>query len=204
MKQIILVISLMLSLASCKSSQQFTRPDGEARISEHHRVAVLPFQVRFSEDYKEGMRSTSVPWVEQERIAGIDLQKEAFLTLQKKVTKKKWNITVQDYLTTNRRLEESGISFSRLMAMDKAKVADILGVDAVIYGSSDVEYNFRRGFTGFNGLLTAVHLYDGELNDVIWTNKGKEYLRSGFDSPQDLGRRSVSGLVESLPYRYTK
>lgn len=201
MKKILCFFVLIAGLYACSSVKPYTLPESEALVTAHRRVAILPFQVRFSEDYKKMMREGKTPWEEQERRAGIDLQRSAFESLAKRANKKRLSITVQDYLTTNRTLEQSGIPYSQLMVMEKSRIASLLGVDAVIFGSSDVEFNISRGFMGNNGINTQLELFDASAGQKVWGVSDREYIRNRFDSPQDLARRTVSDLIGALPYK---
>lgn len=201
MKKILCFCVLVLGLYACRSVKPYTLPESESLINTHKRVAILPFEVRFSEDYKKMMREGKIPWEEQERRAGIDLQKSAFESLAKRANRKRLSITVQDYLTTNRTLEQSGIPYSQLMVMEKSRIASLLGVDAVIFGSSTVEFSLSRGFMGNNGISTSLDLFDATAGQKVWGVSDREYIRNRFDSPQDLARRTVSDLVGSLPYK---
>lgn len=201
MKRILCFCVLIAGLYSCRSVKPYLLPESEALINTHKRVAVLPFEVKFSEDYKKMIRGDKVPWEEQERRAGIDLQRSAFEYLAKRTNKKQLGITVQDYLTTNRTLEQSGIPYSQLMVMEKSRIASLLGVDAVIFGSSSVEFDMHRGFTGNNGIITSLDLFDATAGQKIWSTTDREYIRNRFDSPQDLARRTVSDLISLLPYK---
>lgn len=191
-----------LFLYSCSSSKSaFNHPESLNYLVSHKRVAILPFKVTFSEDYKKLILKGKTPWEEQQRVAGLDLQKAAYEDLAKRAHKKKFGFTVQDFLTTNKTLEQSGISFSTLMTADKARISDILGVDAVIFGNSDVNFELRNGYMGTNGIYTSLELYDAAAGEKIWSMTDKEYIRSQFDSPQDLARRSADDLIGALPYR---
>ena len=201
MKKIWCFFVLVAGLYACTSVKPFTLPESESLIHAHKRVAILPFEVQFSEEYKKVLREGKTPWEEQERRAGIDLQKSAFESLARRVNKKRLGITVQDYLTTNRTLEKSGISFSELMSMEKSRMASLLGVDAVIFGRSEVEFSVSRGFMGNNGIRTYLDLFDGTAGQKVWGVSDREYIRNRFDSPQDLARRTVSDLVGALPYK---
>ncbi|MDT4858932.1 hypothetical protein FQZ97_934240 [compost metagenome] len=192
---------MLAGLYACSSVKPYTLPESEALILTHQRLAILPFEVRFSEDYKKMMREGKTSWEEQERRAGIDLQRSAFESLAKRANKKRLAITVQDYLTTNRTLEQSGIPYSQLMVMEKSRIASLLGVDAVIFGSSEVEFSMSRGFMGNNGISTSLDLFDASAGQKVWGISDREYIRNRFDSPQDLARRTVSDLVGSLPYK---
>ena len=195
---------LVVFFSGCATSSRFSHPEGQQRVLQHQRVAILPFKVSFSDVYKQAMREGQVPWPEQERRAGIDLQRSAFEYLAKRANKKKYAITVQDYKSTNRTLEEMGISYSELMGMDKGRVAQALGVDGVVFAHSEVAFDVHRFSMGMNGIETAMSLYDANLGAEVWKQSTREYIRSRFDSPQELGRKSVSGLINSLPYKAVK
>lgn len=195
---------VVLFLSGCAASPRFSHPQGQQVVQRHQRVAVLPFKVSFSEVYKQAMREGQIPWVEQERRAGIDLQRSAFEYLAKRANKKKYTITVQDYKSTNRTLEQMGITYSELMGMDKGRLAQALGVDAVLFAVTEVAFDVHRFSMGMNGIETAMSLYDASLGSEIWKQSTREYIRSRFDSPQELGRKSISGLVNSLPYKGAK
>lgn len=221
MKKILCFCVLMAGLYSCRSVKPYTLPESETLIHLHKRVAVLPFEVKFSDDYKKVMQNGKIPWEEQERRAGIDLQRTAFEYLAKRTNKKRLGITVQDFLTTNRALEQSGIPYSQLMVMEKSRIASLLGVDAVIFGRSNVEFNMSslgmgssmlggrvipgfnpfNSFAGVNGIITQMDLFDASAGQKVWGTTDREYIRSRYDSPQDLARRTVSDLIGSLPYK---
>jgi hypothetical protein len=200
----ILLGMAVLFLSGCAGSARFSHPEGQQRVQNHQRVAILPFKVSFSEVYKQAMREGQVPWPEQERRAGIDLQRTAFEYLAKRANKKKYSITVQDYKSTNRTLEQMGISYSELLIMDKGQLAQDLGVDAVVFARSEVAFDVHRFSMGMNGIETTMALYDASLGAEVWKQTTREYIRSRFDSPQELGKKSISGLINSLPYKSVK
>lgn len=200
MRKLIFVF-LIIAAFSCRTNQGFLDENANTMISQHIRVAVLPFKVIFSEDFKQvspGRRQDD--WQEQARVAGLDLQKAAFAHLSKRTLRKNWGFTVQDFLTTNRTLEVEGIRFSELQASDKAKIARVLGVDAVIWGESQMEYSMRN-FVGRNGMRTQMNLYDARSSNLIWSNSVFQDISRMMDSPRDLANNSVSSLVNMLPYK---
>ncbi len=205
MKYFVVILGLVSILWGCTgSSNVYKTPEMENALSRHQRVAVLPFKVTFSEDYKTVLRGREgrEPWQEQERRAGIDLQKTTFENLTKRANKKGYNVTVQSFLATNKTLEEAGVSFWDLMSADKAQVAKLLGVDAVVFGTSNMEFDVRRGFGGgFSGMRSGLGLFDAVSGVQVWGAEDMEHISNAFDSPQDLARRSVNDLVSSIPYK---
>ena len=201
MKKLLSILVAIFFVVACKSSQPYNNPQVKSLIPQHKKVAILPFKVSFSDDYKEVIRGGKSTWNEQERIAGLDLQKAGYEYLAKRAYKKKYDLVVQDFLSTNRTLEQANIPFSELMVMDKSRLANLLGVDAVIFGYCNVDFNVRLGYTGNNGIRTSLELYDGSTDQKIWSLEDKEYIRSRMDSPQDLSRRSLGQLIDALPYK---
>lgn len=204
MKKIIGFLVIASSFMACKVNKPFNAPQMEQAVVAHKKVAILPFKVTFSEDYKKISREGKISWEEQERRAGIDLQKSTFEYFAKRANKKGLNVIPADFLSINKKLQEAGIPFSQLMTLDKGRLGDILGVDAIIFGAAEVDFNMRNAYMGNNGILASLELYDGVTGALIWKDTSKDYIRGRFDSPQDLASRAVNDLMNSLPYKRTK
>jgi hypothetical protein len=192
---------IFIYFSACKSNQEFLAENANSALVMHKRVAVLPFKVTFNEEYKAISRGRSQGnWQEQERIAGLDLQKSAFNMLARRAEKKKWSITVQDFLTTNKTLQSENIRFSELKSIDKGKLARLLGVDAVIWGNAEMQFSMRN-FAGRNGMNTQLQLIDADSGGLIWQSQSFQDISNRMDSPQDLAVRAIQNLIGALPYR---
>jgi len=195
---------VLVIVSSCSVHKPFMS-DGAAQIlAKHHRIAILPFYVSISEDYKKtqfGNRSKGQEyWTEQERLAGIDLQKNTFLRLTKKINKGKFDFTIQDFITTNKTLEKEGIRFSQLRSFEKGTLARILGVDAVIWGESEMDYStFKMPMN--NGITTTFKIFDAETREMVWSNQSFQSISNRMDTPQYLANRSADNLIGTLPYK---
>lgn len=200
-KESVLLFFLIFGVYSCKTNKSFLELNSNPILEKHLRVAVLPFKIIFSEDYKRvSSGSRQGNWLEQQRVAGLDLQKEAFTILTKRAIKKQWGFTVQDFLTTNKILKKEDIRFSELGAMEKGKLARLLGVDAVLWGETSIEFEMRS-FASRNGMNTQVQLFDAESSIMIWKDEVFQQINNRMESPQDLAIRSVANLINSLPYK---
>lgn len=199
-----LIFTLLIFLtgfASCNTNKVFLESNSNTILDKHLRVAILPFRVVFSDGYKKistGNRQGN--WQEQQRVAGLDLQKDAFTILTKRAAKKQWTFTVQDFLTTNKILQKEDIRFSELPSIEKGKLAKLLDVDAVIWGETTMEFNMNS-FGNRNGMNTKMQLFDAASTLLIWQNEAFQELNGRTDSPKDLSNRSVSSLINSLPYK---
>ena len=195
------IACIVIQLSACKSNQSFLAENANSALEMHKRVAILPFKVTFNEEYKALSRGRGQGnWQEQERIAGLDLQKSAFKALARRAEKKKWGITVQDFLTTNKTLQSENIRFSELKSLDKGKLARLLGVDAVIWGNAEMQFSMRN-FASRNGMNTQLQLIDADSGGLVWTSQSFQDINNRMDSPQDLAVRAVQNLVGELPYR---
>lgn len=195
---------IVINITSCKTNQSFLAENAISALQMHKRVAVLPLKVTFNEEYKSISRGRGQGnWQEQERIAGLDLQKTTFNILARRAEKKKWGITVQDFLTTNRTLQSENIRFSELKSIDKGKLARLLGVDAVIWGETEMQFSMRN-FTDRNGMNTQLQLIDADSGGLLWQNQSFQDISNRMDSPQDLAVRAVQNLIGALPYQPQK
>jgi hypothetical protein len=195
---------IIFNIIGCKTNQSFLAENANSALQMHRRVAVLPLKVTFNEEYKSISRGRGQGnWPEQERIAGLDLQKTTFNILARRAEKKKWGITVQDFLTTNRTLQSENIRFSELKSIDKGKLARLLGVDAVIWGETEMQFSMRN-FAGRNGMNTQLQLIDADSSGLLWQNQSFQDISNRMDSPQDLAVRAVQNLIGALPYQAQK
>ncbi len=200
---------LMVALAfqACLSSKTPNLTAEQlALVSKHTKIAVLPFNVNFSDSYKHSVqtnktKNTEAYWHEQQRVAGLDLQKEAFLTIQKLFEKEKFTVISQDILSTRKKLVELGIAFSEIESFDKGILAKDLGVDAVIWGKSEVNLNSTTFNPNSNQISMEIALYNANTFDPIWKNSDIQRPNSRMDSPQSLGKNSVYQLIKNMPYR---
>ncbi len=199
-----IVVLLALLTFSCRVSKPFLSEESAAMLAGHQRIAILPFYVKLSDDYKKGQfnyrNKDEGYWKEQERLAGLDLQRSTFLNLTKKINKGKYHFTVQDFISTNKALEQEGIRFSQLKSYEKGALARILGVDAVIWGESDMEYSNYRMATN-NGISTTLQIYDAETSKLVWSNQSFQSINTRMDTPGYLAARTTDNLIGTLPYK---
>ncbi len=205
MKRFLLLI-LIISLESCQTRVPFSG-QFSGLASQHQRIAILPFEVQFNEAYKQmPTRSRRNPdeayWREQQRLAGLDMQKSLFLNMARQVEKGRYEKVIQDFNATNKLLETAGISFFQLAKANKAQLAEILGVDALIWGDAEIIItppNF--GFpSGRDGAYTTLTIYDGMSGQPVWQEDVSTRPNSPMDTPKRLGDESVSSLAKMLPY----
>ena len=120
--------------------------------------------------------------------------------LSKRANKKNYGITVQDFLTTNKILQSENIRFSELAAAGKGQLARILGVDAVIWGETDMQMD-PAGWRNRNGISTTMALFDAKTEQKLWQQSSFADAMRRFDTPQSLSENTVNNLINALPYK---
>jgi hypothetical protein len=200
MKKLSIFFVLISFLMGCTVQKPVQVAGIDTYLSDYTQIAILPFKVTFSNDYKTLPKRgrTSTDWNEQERVAGLDLQKICLADFSERANKKNWNITAQSHLATNKILADKRIGISEIPTADKAALAKLLNVDAVLYGSSTMDFSFNAYR---KGMETELALIDAKTGQILWKQTFFEDLNNRMDSPQDLAQKSVASLIKSLPIK---
>lgn len=171
----------------------------------HERIAILPFTVTFNDDYKRMMaqqrgRTATQPsyWTKTGKFAGLDMQQNAFKNMARQIRKGNYELAIQDFITTNKRLDEAGISYEGLPVVDKALLAKQLDVDAVIYGETFVNIDFRGINPG--GVATQINVFDARTGQLVWQDELEQQIATMQDSPERIAARTIEQLIRRLPY----
>lgn len=183
------------------------KPPSEAFLQAsrfHERIAILPFIVDFNEDYKQGLMQRNPKTREQgyfektSMYAGMQMQKYLFQDMAKQVQKGRYELAIQDFLTTNKTLEQADFPYRGLSVADKGQLAKQLGVDALLFGTSLVDVNYR----GFNsgGVTTRLSLYDARTGNLLWEEEVSQQPASFRDTPEFIAGQTVGQLAKRLPY----
>lgn len=206
----ILLISFLGFLFSCASFKPYEAPNMQEAIATHRQIAILPFDVSFNDAYMKnayrrgGREQSENHWVEQQRLAGLDMQKELYLQIAKQVSKGKYReVAVKDFMATNKILQENNIPMLSIKAMNKGELARILGVDAVVWGKTEIIVtNFMYGFTPSNsGVETEAMLFDATSGNLLWSDKTRITPSTRMDTPHSLSNQTLSNVSRRLPYR---
>ncbi|MDP5138863.1 MAG: hypothetical protein NWP83_00155, partial [Spirosomaceae bacterium] len=176
MKNPLIYLFIAAFAASCSLSKPAPSAEFVQASKFHERIAILPFSVEFNDDYKRmiaqrGGRNATQPgyWAKTGKFAGLDMQQNAFKNMAKQIKKGKYEIVIQDFITTNKRLDEAGISYEGLSVVNKGLLAKQLDVDAVIYGESFVNIDFRGINPG--GVSTQLNVFDARTGQLVWQDE---------------------------------
>lgn len=194
-----------LFLSACSLQKPVVSEQFQDLSRNHQKIAILPFDVLFNEEYQKLMAGrnnkarTKEYWADLSRFAGLAMQKELFMGIAKQVSKGKYEFVVQDFLTTNQILESNKVPFYLIAKADKQALARLLGVDAVIWGQLDVIFSpmgFRPG-----EVRTSLLIYDERTGQKVWENSLSATQNNPRDTPEDLARNAMSQMARMLPYK---
>jgi hypothetical protein len=205
MKKSFIYLFIAVFVASCALRKPIPSPAFAQASRFHERIAILPFSVEFNENYKRSMAMQGGRnvrnegyWVKTGKFAGMDMQKNTFKNMARRISKGKYELIIQDFLTTNRKLDELGISYQGLPAVNKGLLAKQLDVDAVIYGETMVNIDFRGMNPG--GVNSRISVFDARSGEIIWQDELEQQIGSMQDSPERLAARTIDQLIKRLPY----
>ncbi len=212
------IIALMLS--GCASSKDFVAENFATIKNTHKKIAILPFGVQFQNplDYSKQAKGNAVqqvrrPFSKQEQEASLDAQKELFMNIAKQVEKGRYEIAFQDFTRTNKVLATNGIRLEDVKFQNKADLAKLLDVDAVIFGELIVKISrptdrsmsispVMMNNTRFNdGVETDVKLFDAASGDLVWSTALSNQPNNRMDTPHQLSTSLLNQVAKSLPYR---
>lgn len=209
-KNIIAVVLLNVLLSACASSKDFLSENFPRVRSTHQRIAILPFDVRFENpNNRTNEAKNQKLFSNQEREASLDAQKELFTYIARQVAKGRYEIAFQDFSKTNKVLSENGIRLEDIARQNKADIAKLLGVDAVISGDLAIRITQidRRSiqispmFQGSDGVETNVKLFDAISGEMLWSTNLSQRPNSRMDTPHHLSSQLIGQVAKSLPYR---
>lgn len=172
-----------------------------------NKLAVLPFSI-----------SSNDPAITQESMSGL-AQQNCIKVLRDQTT---ILLDIQDPMTTNALLAQNNISNDQLRSITPKKMAEILGVEYVVYGTLNVvnkgasttgsnitsyrnkrDRNKRKGLAVTTGTSTTRIVYDERLNLDIYNNLGKNIYSESkrpFASGVEAYNSSLKYLIKRSPF----
>ena len=219
-KSILILGVFALILSGCASSKDFVAENFATIKNTHKKIAILPFGVQFQNplDYSKQAKGNAVqqvrrPFSKQEQEASLDAQKELFMNIAKQVEKGRYEIAFQDFTRTNKVLAANGIRLEDVKFQNKADLAKLLDVDAVIFGELIIKISrptdrsmsispVMMNNTRFNdGVETDVKLFDAASGELVWSTALSNQPNNRMDTPHQLSTSLLNQVAKSLPYR---
>jgi hypothetical protein len=179
------------------------------QLSRTHRViAILPVEVYIAPD-APGPANRALGY--RARVEATNLYRVLFAFLQRENFKHANPLKLQDISLTQRLLANHKLDGAALKQLPPARLAALLGVDAVLFCSihreerlvaeATLRHNLRRmsGWAGPSAGTASAHLYDGKTNEELWQFEGLLTANLGRDIDQTI--RSIGSMVaHELPY----
>jgi hypothetical protein len=177
MRSISLAIAALL-LFSC-GPKIYQSSNFSSALAKHKTVAILPAEVNMQ------LRPNEAKKISQEQLedlitkTGYDIQEKMYGWFLRKGDKYNYTVKFQDVTKTNALLKDAGISYSDLKTTDRAKLAKLLGVDAVLQDRTTMEKPMSEGAAVAIGVLvgswgatnkvqTTINIHDGNSGDLLW------------------------------------
>ena len=212
---------VLLTLISCSGTKNAVK-DFDERTTNHRRIAIAPFQSTIT--LKESQRAE----ISDDELAQLNLAqgKEVQNAVESYLLNCDLRVRIQSQSVTNGRLKEAGIDLATIADYDVTKLADILGVDAVVTGSIETEKpmtdavahgvniandifrntNFPLGVLGSRINTTTnrgnckLALYEKHEGDRLWFHRGEINCGVGSETIDVIEKLMKRG-ARKFPYR---
>jgi hypothetical protein len=210
MKKLLSLSFAVLLLASC-GPKIYQSASFDNALAKHKTVAILPADVSISLRPNQAKKTTAEQMEEMAMKTGYDIQDKMVSWFLRRSDKMQYTVSFQDVNKTNAKLKEAGVAYGELKDKDRADLAKILGVDAVIQGRMKMEKPMSEGAAVAVGLLvgawgntnnveTTININDGKSGDILWKY---DYSASGSvgSSTTKLVDALMRNASKKFPYK---
>lgn len=201
---------------STRPSKKYLQPSRRAvtsdrfeQLSRSHRViAILPVEVHITPDVPDPANRSLR---HRARVEASNFYSVLFAFLQRENREHASRLKLQDISLTRRLLASHQLEGATFKQVPPARLAALLGVDAVLFCSIDrqerlvaqanLRHNLKRisGWAGPSAGTASAHLYDGKTNEQLWHLEGLLTAELGRNMDQTI--RSIGRMVaHHLPY----
>jgi hypothetical protein len=209
-KNLFLKISLAALLVSC-GPQIYKSSEFDQAFARHKIVAILPADVSLQVRPNEAKKLTAEQIQDMAEKTGYDIQDKMYSWLLRRSDKYHYTVTFQDVTRTNALLRAAGINYRDLPTKDRAEIARILNVDAVMQNRSKMEKPMSEGAAIAVGVLvgawgstnkveTTINIHDGKTANLLWKY---DYNASGSvgSSTTNLVDGLMRNAAKKFPYK---
>ncbi len=178
--QIIFCLSLIIFLSSCKQNRYYSIDDFEDLTKSHKTIAVLPFEVVTIGEDDPSITPEMVEKINATESKAFQVSFHNQLLRSTKKGKNQLRINLQHYSTTISKLEKNNISIVDSWNESSEKMAEILGVDAVVKGRVQKEKYFSdllsAGIEIGNDIINLL----GSRNRVPFVSNRNKNIKSDY------------------------
>lgn len=205
MKQVIVYALLCLAIVSC-GPQIYKASEFSNAAAKHKTVAILPAEVAMQLRPNESKKITPEQLEDMTTKTAYDIQEKMYGWFLRRSEKYDYTVTFQDVTKTNAKLKEAGIAYKDLKTTDRSKLAQVLGVDAIMQDRLSMEKPMSEGAAVAVGLLvgawgntnkvnTTINIHDGVSGNLLW--------KYDYEASGSVGS-STTRLVDALMRNATK
>lgn len=213
MKKTALALVCLFVMAACGPAI-YKSKDFDVAFAKHKTVAILPAEVTLLLRPNQSKKITPEQINEMAQKTGYDVQDKMASWFLRRSEKFHYTVKFQDVNRTNAKLKEAGIVYTDLRDKDRADLAKLLGVDAVIQSRLKMDKPMSEGAAIAVGLLigawgstnnvqTTININDGKSGDVLWKY---DYEASGSvgSSTDRLVDALMRNASKKFPYQQGK
>lgn len=178
MKKFLFLAVITAAFFSC-GPKIYKSSNFSTALARHKNVAIIPAEITVQLRPTEAKKLTPEQINELTSKMAYDIQEKMYGWFLRKGDRYHYTVKFQDVTKTNSLLKDAGIAYSDLKTTDRAKLAKILGVDAVLQDRTSMEKPMSEGAAVAVGLLvgawgatnkvqTTINIYDGTSSDLLW------------------------------------
>jgi len=206
----LLAVFVTFCLTACGPTIYKSSNFDEAR-ARHRTVAILPADVTIKLRPNEAKKMTADQVSDLSMKTGFNVQDKMYGWLLRKSDKYHYSVTFQDVTRTNALLKQANIQYGDLRSTDRARLAKLLGVDAVIQDNLLMEKPMSDGaavavavvfgaWGSTNKVETTINIHDGQSGNLLWKY---DYEASGSvgSSPDKLVDELMRNASKKFPYK---
>ena len=173
-----IMVLTMVILEAC-SPRIYQSDSFDAALSRHKTVAILPAAVSISLRPNQLKKMTPEQMTEMSLREARDIQEKMYGWFLRRQDRFQYTVKFQDVTRTNSLLHSAGLNYADQDTYDRGKLAEILGVDAVIQVKAKMDKPMSEGAAVALGLLfgawgatnrveTEINIHDGRTSDLLW------------------------------------
>lgn len=206
------IVALIILFTTGCGPQIYKAQNFGTALQKHKTVAILPAEVTMKLRPQERKKTSAEQLLEMEKTTAYDIQDKMQGWFLRRSGRFNYTVTFQDVTKTNAKLKEAGINYQDLKSTDRSKLAQILGVDAVMQDRLNTEKPMSEGAAIAVGLLvgawgntnsvqTTINIHDGSSGDLLWKY---DYTASGSvgSSTSKLVDALMKNATKKFPYSY--
>ena len=164
---------------SAQSKAIYVNPDFARLAKNHKELAILPFDVTMELRPRERAQISDEQLYEMQIAEGKGVQSALHSYFLKKKAKKEFKVDFQDPRKTNAELAKAGIDLTMIDQHTPAELAELLGVNGIIWGELHTTKPMSEGASAALGVVfgvwgptnagsISIQISDGKTEEILW------------------------------------